>query len=109
MSLQRIFESARKLGFPVIITDPAGREPMVVLPLEQFEAMAGSGETRELEPLSEPQSAQPLEQPHSERIPTVSSVPEVEPIVSPQMTHFSSEILLEEGFYLDPSDDQVAI
>ena len=43
MSMQRILETSRKLGLPVIVTDIAGREPMVVLPLEQFEAMAGAG------------------------------------------------------------------
>ena len=41
--MQRILETSRKLGLPVIVTDVAGREPMVVLPLEQFEAMAGAG------------------------------------------------------------------
>jgi nicotinamidase-related amidase len=34
MSLQRIIELARRQGMPVILTDVAGREPMVVLPLE---------------------------------------------------------------------------
>lgn len=39
MSLQRIIELARRQGMPVILTDVAGREPMVVLPLEAYEAM----------------------------------------------------------------------
>lgn len=43
MSMQRVLETARKLGLPVIMTDVAGREPMVIMPLEQFEAMAGTG------------------------------------------------------------------
>ncbi|MBI4139172.1 hypothetical protein HY479_03415 [Candidatus Uhrbacteria bacterium] len=41
MSLQHVLDVARKNGMPVIVTDAAGREPMVVMPLEQFEAMAG--------------------------------------------------------------------
>lgn len=41
MSFQRVIETARKTGVPVIMTDVAGREPMVILSLEQFEAMAG--------------------------------------------------------------------
>jgi hypothetical protein len=39
MSLQRIIELARRQGMPMIITDVAGREPMVVLPLEVYEGM----------------------------------------------------------------------
>lgn len=39
MSLQRIIELARRQGMPVILTDVAGREPMVVLPLEAYEKM----------------------------------------------------------------------
>ncbi len=42
MSIHRVLETARRLGLPVIFTDDAGREPMVVVPLEQFEAMVGS-------------------------------------------------------------------
>lgn len=44
MSLQRVFESARKLGLPVVVTDPSGREPFVLLPLDQFEALTGETE-----------------------------------------------------------------
>jgi PHD/YefM family antitoxin component YafN of YafNO toxin-antitoxin module len=40
MSLQRVIDIARKNGMPVVVTDPAGHYPMVVLSLEQFEAMA---------------------------------------------------------------------
>jgi hypothetical protein len=39
MSWQRILESARRNGFPVIVTDIAGREPMVVMPFDAFEEM----------------------------------------------------------------------
>ena len=52
MSIQRVFESARKLGVPVIMTDPAGREPLVVLSLEQFEAMAGEGHGQSSAPVT---------------------------------------------------------
>lgn len=44
MSLQRVLETGRKIGMPVIITDLSGRDPMVILPLEQFEAMAGTAQ-----------------------------------------------------------------
>lgn len=41
MSWQRIMEVARKQGMPVIVTDVAGREPMVILPLEGYERLLG--------------------------------------------------------------------
>jgi hypothetical protein len=46
MSLQRVLETARRTGTPVIITDVGGREPMVVMPLEQFEALTSEAPSR---------------------------------------------------------------
>ncbi len=79
MSLQRIFNVARKLGTPIIMTDAAGLEPLVILPLDQFEAMAG-----------------------------VTSDGEVKispPIVQNEM----EEIPLEDTFYLEPVDQEEGI
>ena len=69
MSMQRILETSRKLGLPVIVTDIAGREPMVVLPLEQFEAMAGAGgDMPEVAAPAAPQlAAEPAERPDANR------------------------------------------
>lgn len=39
MSLQRVIEIGRKQGIPVIVTDIAGREPMVLLPLDTYERL----------------------------------------------------------------------
>ncbi len=39
MSWQRILETARRRGFPVIVTDIAGREPMVVMPFSEYERL----------------------------------------------------------------------
>ena len=39
MSLQRVIEVGRKQGIPVIVTDIAGREPMVLLPLDSYERL----------------------------------------------------------------------
>ena len=39
MSWQRIIEVARKQGMPVIVTDVAGREPMVLMPLNGYERL----------------------------------------------------------------------
>ncbi len=106
MSLQRIFESARKLGLPVIVTDPAGREPMVVLPLEQFEAMAGAGEMREIpvEPVAPPQKTPIVEE--LATFDAISPTVEAEAFSSVLDTVHPSEISLEEGFYLERADDQ---
>ncbi len=113
MALQRILESARKLGVPVIITDVAGRDPFVILPLEQFEAMAGV-EGKEMK---------------QESIKSIKPVPSLEGELPEPTTHFSlnevqREILpkieekeakpeiqeveenpLEERFYLEPMDE----
>lgn len=109
MSLQRIFESARKLGLPVIVTDLSGRDPMVVLPLEQFEAMAGAGEAREPTPIEMPHPSKREMVPESAVISPVSLAIEVHSSVPDQVASSSSEISLEEGFYLEQIDDQGGI
>jgi hypothetical protein len=120
MSLQRIFESARKLGVPVILTDPAGREPMVVLTLEQFEAIAGTTEAQS-EPTQtsvrrgRPSSRRPAEAPKGEDfmfpVEDIGSRPAA---TEPSIEDFSSqapsgaEISLDERFYLEPLEDEKA-
>ena len=98
MSLQRVFETARKMGFPVIVTDVAGREPFVILPLEQFEGLIddGSAPKPSISSESEIRTVQPLPaQPEAQmRIETIASQPAGE-----------SEIPLEERFYLEPVTD----
>ncbi len=42
MSWKRILNTARRNGIPLIVTDPEGHEPMVVMTLEQFEAMSST-------------------------------------------------------------------
>jgi len=39
MSFQRIFDMVRRQGMPMVVTDSAGKEPVVVLPLEVYEAL----------------------------------------------------------------------
>lgn len=119
MSLQRVFESARKLGVPVIVTDPGGREPMVVMPLEQFEAMAGESASA---PVAKSGPA-PTFQKSKEEL-------RVEQILADQASHVTKdrmeevagefakapsggsenlEISLEERFYLEPVDDEAGV
>lgn len=42
MSLNRILQSAQKLGMPVVITDRDGAHAQVVLPFDDFMALAGA-------------------------------------------------------------------
>lgn len=118
MSLQRVFESARKLGVPVIMTDPAGREPMVVLTLEQFEAMAGTGSEPGREPTSNPvrrgrpPSRRPAESPKVDDFAFPADELKAQPSLAepaledyPVPTPSEGEISLDERFYLEPLDD----
>jgi hypothetical protein len=41
MQLNRILETAARLGIPVVITNDRGESPQVVMPFEDFAAMAG--------------------------------------------------------------------
>jgi len=89
MSLQRVLETARRTGTPVIVTDVAGREPLVVLPLEQFEALTGESKHVATEKGSARAEEVPL------RIETLSvNLPTGE------------DLSLEERFYLEPIEDK---
>jgi hypothetical protein len=119
MSLQRIFESARKLGVPVIMTDPAGREPLVILPLEQFEAMAGVavGQTPKPTPKPAPKPVQKSkEELRVEEILAAQAAEVSEARMEEVATDLAEqgvqstetpEITLEERFYLEPTDDEL--
>jgi hypothetical protein len=104
MSMQRIFNVARKLGTPVIMTDPSGREPLVVLPLDQFEAMAGvSADQVENLPV-EPQVA-PVIQEKSDKNTHNKAKKEPAILINKELVAAVSEledIPLEERFYLEP-------
>lgn len=122
MSLQRIFESARKLGVPVIMTDSQGREPLIVLPLEQFEAMVGEegrmevggGSARKSMAFGsesiEPRVSIIKEERQLEDSSNIEEVPQkvqLEMISNREVDN--SEISLEERFYLEPIEDKDAI
>ena len=103
MSSQRVFESARKLGVPVIVTDPSGRDPMVVLPLDQFEAMAGDGGKSEI---GSGKSGTPVRPAESRRAaPAADDLPPSFGDLAVSMLQ-NDEIPLEERFYLEPMDDE---
>jgi hypothetical protein len=119
MSLQRIFESARRLGVPVIVTDPSGREPMVVLPLEQFEAMATAGEAAPRAPSLKEEKPEvsyiPSAQSQTSEAVRIQEKPlnrEENVLAKEEMPNISAdlagmeEIPLEERFYLEPVEEE---
>ena len=124
MSWQRILESARKNGFPIIVTDIAGREPMVVMPFDAFEEMNEAYhaalenwdegeegiEYSDLPPVTEdvyappPESVDHAHQANEHEAPS-SRMSEGE--VRPEAGSESdvSHLSMEDRFYLEPVDD----
>jgi len=120
MSFQRILETARRMGSPLIVTDAAGREPMVVMTLQMYERI---GEGVSQVEVRQSQNAKPeSEEPTVTEFATMAlqapsqASDKVEPplllreiainvMESPEMAQ-DSEISLEERFYLEPSDEE---
>lgn len=109
MSLQRVLETARRTGTPVIITDVGGREPMVVMPLEQFEALTGETPARQSshhQPLSKEERvervlAEMAANRSEERANDAALKMESLSLELP-----ADDLTLEERFYLEPVDDK---
>ncbi|MBU1032394.1 MAG: hypothetical protein ABII13_01730 [Patescibacteria group bacterium] len=128
MSLKHVLRTARRNGLPVIITDDEGREPMVILSLDQFESMSGV-ESMELEDwdyeMDEPEdigmedefnetpyefarSADPLIELEKSLVQEPTPLPRVPDFVqesSPSLSDLSDSPM-EEGFYLEPLEDK---
>ncbi len=81
------------MGSPLVITDPAGREPMVVMTLEAFERM-GDG----LPPASRKSKveSQPVPQAQEQEVVTF-----IEVMKEPEKAEIS-EISMEERFFIEP-------
>jgi hypothetical protein len=114
MSFQRILESARRMGTPLIVTDAAGREPMVVMSLQTYERLSEvapvvKGSNPIAPTMTEPTVTEFIQTPVA-----APSKPESAPVLqeiaiqvmeSPEMAQ-DSEISMEERFYLEPSDEE---
>ena len=109
MSMQRVLETARKLGLPVIVTDPAGREPFVLLPLDQFEAMAGESKVS-AQGGSPPKADAPREHAsdgESRKLKVDGGVQFIAPEIPLNVAKNNVEdIPLEDRFYLEPAGDE---
>ncbi len=106
MSWQRIFETARKQGIPVIVTDGLGRDPLVILPLEQFEALTESNAKEPvLEPLPEPPYQVPSKTP-SRPEPVIQDQDPVQHVDEKKLvSELMPGLSTEERFYLEPVED----
>jgi hypothetical protein len=113
MSFQRILESARRMGTPLIVTDAAGREPMVVMSLQTYERLSEVAPALAPKPAA-PSMAEPTVTEFIQTPVAAPSKPESAPVLqeiaiqvmeSPEMAQ-DSEISMEERFYLEPSDEE---
>ena len=97
MSFQRMLEMARRHGMPLVVTDPNGKEPMVVLPLEVYEALVegspASVPTGPKRPASEPVVV-PVRDGSVQAQPKPQNEPEL-----------LAELSLEERFYIEPLEE----
>ncbi|MBM3204477.1 hypothetical protein FJZ48_00645 [Candidatus Uhrbacteria bacterium] len=102
MSWQRIFEVARERKLPIIVTDLAGREPMVVMPLEEYEKLSDHAPSilKELASLQEKPTVIPIKNEQPESVPFPSIPP------NSDRGAIEDALSLEERFYLEPMDEE---
>lgn len=111
MSFQRVIETARKTGVPVIMTDVAGREPMVILSLEQFEAMAGDSNRETATPRREAKKEKVTIDQDVERALAELAAEKAEARLNEVAADVSAgnaeeSLSIEERFYLEPVEDK---
>lgn len=123
MSIQRVLEVARRQNMPVVVTDVAGREPMVILPLASYEAMLDGRPSRHVSSeANPPEWKAPRESassaPMKERVVAIEAMTEnmtgeLQAQVNQAMrdltetpSDVSSGISMEERFYLEPVDEE---
>jgi hypothetical protein len=98
MSLQRIFELVKRQGLPLVMTDGQGRDPVIVLPLDVYEALveASGGSAAMPGPVSHEQ--EPVIVPVRDE--SSSSAPEANAVSDPT-PDLLAELSTEERFYID--------
>lgn len=115
MSFQRIFEMAKRQGMPLVITDGQGRDPLIVLPLDMYEALAdgrgidASHQTlegdEEKEPIIIPVKDESMREPEASRS-AVSSLERLVDMPKPSSeTDLFAELSMEERFYVESLED----
>lgn len=90
---------ARRQGMPVIVSDADGKEPMVVLPLEIYEALLNESS---LAPRPAPRaSSEGVREPMRVPVRDVSS----ESTIAESEPEFLAELSMEERFYIEPLEE----
>ncbi|MFA6099908.1 MAG: hypothetical protein WC750_03450 [Patescibacteria group bacterium] len=119
MSWSQVFKTARRLGAPVIVTDQAGQDPLIILPLETYDGLVGQGSpaqrqprTRGAEPdesIFEFQSEEVSSTDNSKNLAKESQKVQNEVEIDGQESEVdgSQEISLDERFYFEPLEDEV--
>ena len=102
MAWQRIFELARRKNTPLIITDIAGREPMVVLPLDVYERMVDAQLAKTFSPGS---ISVPVQSVPPDPQPTYVSHVDPHAVSHPSRSVRSEKIALEGIVDMPPSQD----
>jgi len=97
MSLNHILETAGRLGIPVVITNDRGESPQVVMPFEDFAAMAGVPGAS----VKKSRAAQAI-QPEDEVAEALADLTRER--IHKQMEG-TDQTFLEEKFYLEPVDE----
>ncbi|MDD2785974.1 MAG: hypothetical protein PHS79_03720 [Patescibacteria group bacterium] len=123
MSWKRIFKTARRLGSPVIVTDPDGKDPLVVMPLGAFEDLVDEDNFGEMglelpdefgvtgQDLSEDILEIPWDESsvetNGENLAKNKEKVTVKPMdeTSPEVAESEPGISLEERFYFEPLED----
>jgi len=123
MSWQSVFKTARRLGAPVIVTDQAGEDPLIILPLDIYDELVGQAEV--VKPIRKPsrRSAEPDERaesifeiPFEDESPIVRSKDlaetrqkePMEPVEETEAKEGENQgISLDERFYFEPLEDEV--
>lgn len=108
MSLQKVFETARTLGLPILLTDINASAPFVIMTLEQFEKLTSampkmatrSNGNPKQDSAAAPTSPQGFSEDRARRVPVpvTQPSPQAQPLVENDMP-------LEERFYFEPLED----
>lgn len=88
MSFQRMLDMARRHGMPLVVTDPNGKAPVVVLPLEVYEALV-EGAPKKREPIVVP-------------VRDESRLTPLKVQIEPENL---AELSMEERFYIEPLEE----
>ena len=100
MQWKRILDAARRNGIPLIVADQNGSEPMVVLSLEQFEAMSSAPRKQNV-----PENAINTSNVSEPVLESLETPGNSEDLSSKNPIKMGEDAPLEENFFLEPLED----